>query len=88
MTALLAIFAPAKPTLYPLTALVVDFDETQDVVICEDYAGNIWEFYGIEDWQEGDLASFIMNDNGTPTIYDDEIVSVRYSGWIGHYGAD
>lgn len=82
---------PTLPTVenyYPLTALVVDFNEEEDVVICEDYAGNIWEFEGIEDWMEGDLVSLLMDSKGTPLIFDDEILLVRYSGWIGHYGAD
>jgi hypothetical protein len=94
MVAFLAICKPAVPALptvenyYPLTALVVDFNEEEDIVICEDYAGNIWKFEGIEDWMEGDLVSMLMDSKGTPLIFDDEILLVRYSGWIGHYGAD
>lgn len=89
VSALFAFITPAKTEEkeYPLTALVVNLDEENNIVECEDYAGNIWKFYGIEDWYNGDLVSMIMNDKGTANITDDEIVMVRYGGWIGHYGA-
>ena len=65
---------------YALTTKVVELDRENDVVVCEDFNGNLWEFYGCEDWQIDDIASLLMDDNGTPTIYDDEIVSARYNG--------
>lgn len=72
--------APAPAGFYPLTALVVETDEAADMVFVEDYAGNLWSFEGAEDWFVGDFASLLMNDMGTPLIFDDEIVSVRYAG--------
>ena len=66
---------------YALTAQVVKIDRTQDIVTVEDSVGNLWEFYGVEDWEIGDCASMIMNDMGTDRIYDDEIVNVRYAAW-------
>ena len=65
---------------YAMTTKVVELDRENDIVVCEDFNGNLWEFYGCEDWQIDDVASLLMNDNGTPTIYDDEIVSARYNG--------
>ena len=65
---------------YALTTKVVKLDRENDVVVCEDFNGNLWEFYGCEDWQIDDIASLLMDDNGTSTIYDDEIVNVRYNG--------
>lgn len=65
---------------YAMTTKVVELDRENDVVVCEDFNGNLWEFYGCEDWQIDDIASLLMDDNGTPTIYDDEIVSARYNG--------
>lgn len=65
---------------YALTTKVVELDNENDIVMCEDFNGNLWEFYGCEDWQIDDIASLLMDDNGTPTIYDDEIVSARYNG--------
>lgn len=82
----LAFFCPANGSnetpagFYPLTALVVETDEAADTVSVEDYAGNLWSFEGAEDWFVGDFASLLMNDMGTPLIFDDEIVSVRYAG--------
>lgn len=65
---------------YALTTKVVELDHENDVVVCEDFNGNLWEFYGCEDWQIDDIASLLMDGNGTPTIYDDEIMSARYNG--------
>lgn len=69
-------------TLYPMTTIVVDLDHENDVVTCKDFNGYLWQFEGCEDWQEGDICSMIMNDNGTPKIFDDEIVSVKYDGYL------
>ena len=65
---------------YALTTEVVELDRENDIVVCEDFNGNLWEFYGCEDWQIDDVASLLMDDNGTLTIYDDEIASARYNG--------
>ena len=66
---------------YALTCEVVEIDREANTVTCEDYNGNLWEFYGTEDWQEGDCASLLMNSKGTPSIYDDAIEGARYSAW-------
>lgn len=66
---------------YALTTCVVEVDRDNDIVTCEDSNGNLWEFYGCEDWQEGDCASLLMNDQGTPSVYDDAIEGARYSAW-------
>lgn len=66
---------------YALTCEVVEVDRDNDTVTCEDYNGNLWEFYGAEDWQEGDCASLLMWDCGTASVYDDEIHAARYGAW-------
>lgn len=66
---------------YALTTCVVELDKKNDVVIVEDSTGNRWQFYGVEDWQEGDCASLLMWDNGTESILDDEVRGVRYGAW-------
>lgn len=66
---------------YALTTCVVEVDRDNDIVTCEDSNGNLWEFYGCEDWQEGDCASLLMNSKGTPSIYDDAIEGAHYSAW-------
>ena len=66
--------------LYSITTVVVEVNEQDNLVACEDCNGNIWTFYGVEDWQEGDFATLTMNTCGTVNIYDDEIVTARYSG--------
>ena len=73
-----------KPAIkqYPACGIVVANDERSETITVEDFNGNHWKFNGIEDWIEGDIAVMIMDDNGTPTIYDDKIISVRYGGWV------
>lgn len=73
---------PIDENLYALTTQVVQVDYKNDVVVCQDFNGDLWEFEGCEDWLYGDIASMVMNDKGTPVKYDDEIVSVRYGGWL------
>lgn len=67
--------------LYPITARVSEIDPSADTVVFEDSMGLRWAMYGIEDWQPGDGASLLMHDNGTETIYDDIIITARYSTW-------
>lgn len=68
-------------SIYPLTVQVIELDRESDIVTCVDGADNFWEFYGVEDWQTGDFASLLMDNNGTPeTIYDDVITMTHYAG--------
>lgn len=70
----------SQPTAYATTTVVVDCDKENDIVVCEDYNGERWEFSGVEDWQMNDVATLTMNTRGTEDIHDDEILSARYSG--------
>ena len=66
--------------LYPLNTVVQEINKEADTVTCADCNGNLWEFYGVEDWQEGDFATMIMDTCGTTNIFDDEIIKVEYNG--------
>ena len=69
--------------LYPMTAVVTDFDFENDLVIVTDYEGFDWIFEGIEDWQIGDICSMIMFDNNTyKYVEDDIIVKIVYAGFM------
>jgi hypothetical protein len=67
---------------YPTTMIVNELDYNENIVICIDFNGNEWAFEEIEDWCIGDIASMIMDDMGTESIYDDTIIMVRYSGYM------
>lgn len=71
----------AYADIYPTTVIIREIDHMNDLVICEDYNGNEWIFEGVEDWDVDDIVSMIMNDMGTETIEDDEIIMMRYSGY-------
>ena len=84
-TALLSACTPTQDEtvslqeIYPRTMTVMELDVESDVVVLTDSTGHIWEFYGVEDWQVGDICSCIMHNNGTEIITDDEIISTRYN---------
>lgn len=64
-------------------AIIIDINEEADKAICEDACGLTWEFFGIEDFDVGDLVVLTMWDAETPdTIFDDEIIDVVYSGFV------
>lgn len=65
--------------LYPISTKVVSIDYTADKVTVEQANGTMWSFYGCDDWELDDNCNLIMNDNGTPEIYDDIVVDYRYS---------
>ena len=71
---------PADSIQYAKTAKIIEVNRITDTVTCEDYNGNLWEFTECEDWEVGDIAALLMNNNGTESIYDDTIVEVRYCG--------
>lgn len=64
---------------HPETAKVKETNENSDIVTVETATGNLFEFYGCEDWEIGDLCSMIMWSKFTPKVEDDVIFKVRYS---------
>ncbi len=77
--------APAAPDvsgIYARSAAVVSLYYGADVVTLEDSQGIMWEFYGCEDWNPGEVADLLVWNNGTPeTIFDDVILQALYSGY-------
>lgn len=66
--------------LYPSCGIVTSVTSTE--LEWTDFNGNIWVIVGDpEDWLVGDRIAVIMDDNGTPIIYDDECVKTKYCGW-------
>lgn len=74
--------AEAVEDVYAMTTVVVELDYDNDAVVCVDFNGNEWAFYGIEDWLVGDVATLVMWNAETDIIYDDEVLDVYYSGWF------
>ena len=72
----------AERDLYPLPTVLTEIDRSIDKVICTDYNGYEWSFYGCEDWQENDICTLLMDSRKTEKIYDDVIVQTRYSGSV------
>jgi len=79
--ALVITFSTACAEIYPQTFIVSATDTTQDALVLIDGTGNEWVWYGIEDYEVGDIVAAIMDDNGTEIIYDDAIITMRYTGY-------
>lgn len=71
---------------YPRLFIVKSLNYDNDAILFCDVNGEEWEYYGIEDWEVNDVGAAIMEDNNTPTIYDDSIVKIYYQtqieGWF------
>lgn len=67
----------ANDTCYITQAEVISIDTTSDTVQIEDTRGEVWEFFGAENFQKGNSVIVLMDNQKTSTIYDDEILSVR-----------
>lgn len=72
---------------YPLTGIVTsvtpdDSDTRSEVITFTCSNGNMFSFTAptTDCWEEADLVSCIMNNKGTETVYDDEVVTTMYSG--------
>lgn len=71
---------------YPLTGIVTsvtpDDDTRSEVITFTCSNGNMFSFTAptTDCWEEADLVSCIMNNKGTETVYDDEVVTAMYSG--------
>ena len=80
--------AKAESRFYPSAAIIIEIIEDEDLVTCIDAAGRIWQFYGIEDLDVGDIVAMILWDAGTPeSVFDDEIIDATYAGTLDQLGA-
>lgn len=70
--------AKTQTNVYPLLTTVTEVDRDKNLVTVEDNNGFIWQFEGVDDWEEGDLCNCLMNSRGTEKIFDDEIIMTRY----------
>lgn len=76
--------------LYPLTGIVTEVqevDKDMNLVTMTCANGNQFSWYvdSTDDWSINDLASCIMESNGTEIIYDDEIVDAHYAGGLKQF---
>lgn len=69
--------------VYSIITMVTYVDYDTDVVTIKTFSGIEYQFEGCEDWYDGDICTVTIWDSNTPdTVYDDEILQTRYSGWI------
>lgn len=81
-TLAIALFVSINFSYYSTIGRVVGFDRDSDTIYIETTDGNIWEYEEIQDWMIDDLCSMVFCDNGTSEVYDDEVVYMRYIGYI------
>lgn len=68
----------AAANLYAEAGVVTELDYATDVVTFMDARGMYWSFYGVEDWQVGDLLCAILYDAGTLDPLDDAVIGATY----------
>ena len=68
----------AASNLYAEAGVVTELDYAADVVTFMDARGMCWNFYGVEDWQVGDLLCAILYDAGTFDPLDDAVIGATY----------
>jgi hypothetical protein len=68
-------------TEYPQGFIVTEVNQEEDTITLTTATGYDYIWTGSEDWQEGDQVAAIMNDNGTPSIFDDSIICIKYVGF-------
>lgn len=66
---------------YPETFTVIATNVGADYIVLRNFTGHFYVWGNCEDWEPGDIASAIMNDNGTADVTDDIIVTLKYSGY-------
>lgn len=72
--------------LYPLTGIVTeieyDAEPGLDLLTITCANGNMFSWYeeSTDCWELYDLASCLMNSNGTKFVYDDEVILAHYAG--------
>ena len=72
--------------MYPLTGIVTDLKldvkPGEDLVTITCANGNMFSWYApaTDCWELYDLASCIMDSNGTARVYDDEVILAHYAG--------
>ena len=74
--------AEGQHELYPTAGIVRNVDHFADMIYIVTFDGQEWAYEGAEDWAIGDIIAMLMDDMGTELIYDDEIVTVNYLGWV------
>ena len=82
MALALGLFISVQFGYYSTIGRVVGYDSPSDTLYIKSDDGNLWEYDGIEDWLIDDLCSMVFCDNGTEEIEDDEVVYIRYIGYI------
>ena len=60
---------------------VIELDYDNDIVTVEDANGFTFKFFGCEDYFLNDIVICVINNKGTKTILDDEIIDTVFSGF-------
>ena len=71
-------YTTINETHYVIETEVINVNTTTDTIQIKDTHGEVWEFFGIDNFQEGDSIIVLMDNQKTHTIYDDEILNVHF----------
>ena len=78
---IIAMFSIATTNIHSRVAIVTEIND--DIITTTCGNGNVFSFRSdAVDWHCGDLCSMIVFDNGTESVNDDVVLSVRYGGYV------
>lgn len=72
----------AHAEILPQLYIVAEVNHADDCFTISDFNGNMLEMPGAEDWMVGDMAAAIVDNHGTGMPADDQILEIRYCGWL------
>lgn len=64
--------------IYLSEGTVICVNSDLDKITVIDCDGEVYQFYGAEDWLVNDKCILLMDNNGTEDIKDDIIISTKY----------
>lgn len=82
VVALFTLSIVAHAEIYPQAFIVSEINYEEGILILDDCCGYTWIWEGIEDYSIGDVVAAIVDDNDTEFLFDDELVKIKYAGYI------
>lgn len=69
---------PIAGNMYAICATVTDINYNYNTITFTDFDGEMWAAYDTETWKYTNdrIYCLLFNNNGTETLYDDEIIKI------------
>lgn len=72
----------ASADLHYRHAIVSEIHSENNLVCAEVNTGTIYSWYGLGDYEEGDILMIVIDDKETIEVFDDEVIGVEKIGYV------